>query len=122
MKKFMIIFVIMTLLVSFMIMSSESPKFMNIKNDVMPEEFELTLNSSYMEDDESVEINVCSENEQKSLLKTISYYRYIEKQNFDFKKYKETDNEFRYKVEKSLYESKNFMDNRSYRNVGTMPI
>ena len=49
MKKFMIIFVIMTLLVSFMIMSSESPKFMNIKNDVMPEEFELTLNSSYME-------------------------------------------------------------------------
>ena len=110
MKKFMIIFVIMTLLVSFMIMSSESPKFMNIKNDVMPEEFELTLNSSYMEDDESVEINVCSENEQKSLLKTISYYRYIEKQNFDFKKYKETDNEFRYKVEKSLYESKNFMD------------
>ena len=102
MKKFMIIFVIMTLLVSFMIMSSESPEFMNIKNDVMPEEFELTLNSSYMEDDESVEINVCSENEQKSLLKTISYYRYIEKQNFDFKKYKETDNEFRYKVEKSL--------------------
>ena len=35
MKKFMIIFVIMTLLVSFMIMSSESPKFMNIKNDFL---------------------------------------------------------------------------------------